>query len=63
MTLQSIVCSTLTTVDKVVTHQHSGDPAIVYVSTAKNIPLVVTHQHSGDPAIELSHDQLLLARS
>ena len=34
----------------VVTHQHSGDPAIHYPFIIKQ-NVVVTHQHSGDPAM------------
>ena len=35
----------------VVTHQHSGDPAITGTEAGKLEDQVVTHQHSGDPAI------------
>ena len=49
MTLQSI-SPTYRGEIVVVTHQHSGDPAIVY-SPVLNDFYVVTHQHSGDPAM------------
>ena len=35
----------------VVTHQHSGDPAITWGNKTEQQVVVVTHQHSGDPAI------------
>ena len=35
----------------VVTHQHSGDPAIHTFDVNADAQYVVTHQHSGDPAI------------
>ena len=35
----------------VVTHQHSGDPAILFLVSALTAQAVVTHQHSGDPAM------------
>ena len=35
----------------VVTHQHSGDPAIFKPFPVTENKDVVTHQHSGDPAI------------
>ena len=43
------------TKDKVVTHQHSGDPAIENLRLKVKEEVVVTHQHSGDPAIRRSH--------
>ena len=36
---------------QVVTHQHSGDPAITSSINNGTSEPVVTHQHSGDPAI------------
>ena len=43
---------TLPVLSYVVTHQHSGDPAIHEGTSVKLAACVVTHQHSGDPAIK-----------
>ena len=39
------------TQNTVVTHQHSGDPAILKKFLSTQFASVVTHQHSGDPAM------------
>ena len=60
MTLQSGPEDEQTIFD-VVTHQHSGDPAMVRLVRGIGRLCVVTHQHSGDPAIEMKTLDLRLS--
>ena len=59
MTLQSI-SPTYRGEIVVVTHQHSGDPAMLAKIDSELSQTVVTHQHSGDPAIIMKNSDLVM---